>query len=92
MIKVKNINGTSDNKPPKGYSSWEEWWEEKKGRKFDTCSCHDCTNNAEVGAHVQKSSFYSNKWYIVPLCKACNNKAKDEVFEVREYDLEEVNQ
>ena len=30
MIKVHNLNGTTDNKPPRGYESWKEWWEERK--------------------------------------------------------------
>ena len=91
MIKVKNLNGTTDNAVPKGYSSWEKFWESKKGRDFDTCSCKDCTNKAKVGAHVKKANSTDNKWYIIPLCISCNNKPKNEVFEVREYDLVAVN-
>lgn len=90
MALVKNLNGTSDNNPPAGYVSWREWWEVKKGRKFSTCSRSDCSKSAEVGAHVQKVG-PSNKWYIVPLCKGCNNEKKDLVFEVRDEDLEPIN-
>jgi hypothetical protein len=91
MIKVKNLNGTSDNTPPKGYTSWRSWWEAKKGRKFDTCSCSGCKSSATVGAHVQKASSTDKSWYIVPLCSSCNKKPKSEEFEVREYDLVAVN-
>ena len=92
MIKVKNLNGTSDNAPPAGYSSWKQWWEEKKGRKFGTCSCGDCNSSAEVGAHVQKAYSTDLKWYIVPLRTGCNVGKKNVIFEVRENDLEPVNQ
>jgi hypothetical protein len=90
MTKVKNLNGTSDNKAPSGYTSWRNWWETKKNRKFSTCSCVDCIKNAEVGAHVQKVG-PSDKWYIVPLCNSCNVGKKNLVFEVRDNDLEPVN-
>jgi hypothetical protein len=92
MIEVKNLNGTTDNDPPEGYSTWKEFWEDKKEKDFSTCSCKDCSNDAEVGAHVKKANSSDNKWYIVPLCTSCNHKTKDEVFEVREYDLVPVNQ
>lgn len=91
MIKVKNINGTSDNTPPRGYLSWKSWWETKKNRKFNSCSCSGCINSATVGAHVQKAGSPDRKWYIVPLCAACNKKPKGEEFDVREYDLVAVN-
>ena len=92
MTKVKNLNGTSDNDPTKkGYSSWKEFWEEKKGKKFSSCSCSGCLKSASVGAHVQKDSLADRKWYIVPLCISCNVSKKDEVFEVRDNDLVAVN-
>ncbi|CAA7603141.1 Hypothetical protein DEACI_3964 [Acididesulfobacillus acetoxydans] len=91
MVKVKNLNGTGDNTPPGGYSSWKEWWESKKRRRFGICSCDDCSSRAEVGAHVQKVSSTDRSWYIVPLCVACNKKPKAEVFEVRGSDLEAAN-
>ena len=53
-IEVHNLNGTSDNEPPKSFALWKDWWEEKKGEQFDQCSNRDCKNDAEVGAHVQK--------------------------------------
>jgi len=53
---VHNLNGTSDNRPPKGYHSWRRWWEDKSGRNFGSCSCYECESGdpAEFGAHVQK--------------------------------------
>ena len=91
MAQVKNLNGTSDNHPPIGYSSWKEWWEKKKGRSFNYCSCKECTNKAIVGAHVQKAYDTDRKWYIVPLCTECNVSKKNMVFEVSDFDLEPVN-
>lgn len=72
---VKNLNGTSD-REPKGFNSWKEFWEDKKGKSFDYCSNLECCEIAEVGAHVQKVGYEESKeWYIVPLCKGCNNKS-----------------
>ena len=53
MIKVKNLNGTSDNRVPSGYSSWLEYWEKKTGKKAGECG--HCPERAYVGAHVQKA-------------------------------------
>ncbi|NMB34416.1 MAG: hypothetical protein GX992_09380 [Clostridium sp.] len=89
MTKVKNLNGTSDRTPPKGYSSWREWWETKKGRKFDDCSCQGCAYRAKHGSHVQKVSGPRN-WHIVPLCETCNLGKKDREFYVRDADLEPI--
>ena len=72
--------------------TWKEFWEDETGRKFGMCSCKDCTSRAEVGAHVQKSDSTDHKWYIVPLCKADNNKASWEHFEVKTADLVPVNE
>lgn len=91
LTKVHNLNNTTDRIPPKGYATWRDWWEDRKGRKFDTCSCSDCTSAAEVGAHVQKHISTDRKWYIVPLCRRCNTKNSSESFYVRDYDLEPIN-
>lgn len=78
MIKVKNIHGTSKERystPPHGYSSWIDYWKKKSGFYFpDYCTCEDCLNKAEVGAHVIKVNSDNRKWYIVPLCSSCNHK------------------
>lgn len=92
MMKVKNLNGTSDNKVPSGYISWKDWWEKKSGKTFSTCSCSGCSESAKVGGHVQKNLQSDRSWYIVPLCNSCNVAKKDIVFEVRDADLEPVAQ
>jgi|SRR5690554_3871063 len=88
IVKVKNLNGTSNRRPPYGYVSWKDWWEKQKGRKFYQCSKYLCTKKAEVGAHVQKDYLYDRRWYIVPLCPACNLQSSSVTFHVKSNDLE----
>ena len=90
MIAVQNVSSTSKKQAPKGYSTWKEWWESRKGRKFSTCSSIGCTNLAEVGAQVKKSEVVDRMWYIVPLCKSCSQISGTEPFHVRYYDLEAI--
>lgn len=85
---VRNINGTS-NRKPKGFNSWKDFWEHYKNEEFFICSNRRCLNLAEVGAHVQKvGSSSSKEWYIVPLCKSCNNSTDE--FAVSRNDLVRV--
>ena len=73
-MKVYNINGTSDNTCKCG--SWKQHWINFSGQKWPKCCCEkNCSNSAEVGAHVQKVNG-SMRWYIVPFCKKHNNKAQ----------------
>lgn len=74
-MKVKNINGTSDNDCT--CKGWLTHWENFSGKKAGMCVEKSCTNNATVGAHVQKDSA-DRSWYIIPLC-AIHNKQADEV-------------
>jgi hypothetical protein len=85
-IPVKNLNGTSNSVPKGGYLTWKAYWEKEMQKPFGTCSCKQCSNLAEVGAHVKKVGT-DNKWYIVPLCKSCNGKSSEDEFEVRAEDL-----
>ncbi len=80
---VKNLNGTSNNRVPCGYTSWLDFWEKKSGKKARECAC--CYKNAEVGAHVQKANSDDRSWYIVPLCCHCNCISSSEEFTV--YDI-----
>ena len=68
-VKVHNINGTADNTCKCG--SWKAHWERynEKGRAWPTyCVATGCLKRATVGAHVQKESSSSAKWYIIPFC------------------------
>ncbi len=72
-VKVKNINGTSQNSCPCG--SWLNHWKKMSGKAAYYCSVTDCHESVEVGAHVQKDGGTDASWYIVPMCKKHNAKA-----------------
>ena len=80
-VEVKNLNGTSD-KQCVSCGSWLEHWEHKNENEADKCVAKNCSNDAQVGAHVKKVGSKDNHHYIVPLCKGCNNKSSEETFEV----------
>jgi hypothetical protein len=69
-VKIRNINGTSDN-PKCPCGTWLKHWEKYTGIEFPACAEASCRENAEVGAHVQKLGS-DRSWYIIPLCKAHN--------------------
>lgn len=72
-MKVRNINGTSQNACKCG--SWLKHWEKFGGKSAPTyCSESSCTEKELVGAHVQKDTSTDKSWYIVPLCKKHNAK------------------
>lgn len=76
MPRVKNINGTSQNKCSCG--SWLKHWERFSGQLALLCIEKNCLNMDLVGAHVQKAGAYDSKWYIIPLCNS-HNKSKEEL-------------
>lgn len=79
VVKVKNLHNTGDRKPV-GYNSWLEYWEAKSGEKATECNSVTCSAKTDlVGAHVIKAGSLDGKWYIIPLCKACN-KRNDEFY------------
>lgn len=59
MIKVKNLNGTSDNKVHAGYSSWFDFWEKKTGKEASKCSHGGCAKKATDGVHIQKAGHFN---------------------------------
>ena len=72
-MKVKNVNGTTDNTCKCG--SWLEHWKKFSGQALPaSCRESSCTKGPDVGAHVQKDSSTDKSWYIVPLCKDHNGK------------------
>lgn len=85
-MKVKNVNGSSRFPKPADFDSWLDYWEYYKGKlKFDTrYNCPACGEaffrNGFVGAHVHKVSSSDESWYIVPLCRGCNQR--DDSFDV----------
>ena len=77
---VKNVNGSGRYSAPSGYSSWLEYWEANAGREVTFCGAHGCLDTDLVGAHVQKAYSNDTTWYIVPLCRSCNQRT--DTFEV----------
>ncbi len=70
-MKIRNINGTSDNTCKCG--SWLDHWKKFSGLSISIyCPVLSCYEKTEVGAHVQKDNSTDNSWYIVPLCKSHN--------------------
>ena len=70
-MKVKNINGTSQNICKCG--SWLDHWKKFSGQSLPShCLEQKCLQKPEVGAHVQKNSSTDSSWYIIPLCKTHN--------------------
>lgn len=79
MIKVKNINNTSDNKC--FCSSWLDHWKKFSNQALPSfCSEVNCRKSPEVGAHVQKDVSSDNAWYIIPLCKDCNGRKGESIY------------
>jgi hypothetical protein len=72
-IRVHNLNGTSDNSAPYPYCSWIRFWKSYRPGLIPT-HCPRCGKLLydPVGAHVQKDTLLDRKWYIVPICRGCN--------------------
>ena len=88
MIRVKNINGTSNTTCKCG--SWLKHWKNFSGQITICCIEPSCTNIKLVGAHVQKANSTDNEWYIIPLCKE-HNKNQDELDVLDTYALVSAN-
>jgi len=77
MVKVKNINGTSDTFCKCG--SWLRHWRNFSGQTYIYCAEKSCHRTDLVGTHVQKGGDSTDQnWYIVPLCKT-HNESKGEI-------------
>lgn len=77
-MKVKNINGTADNKC--NCSSWlEHWVKFAKQSLPQYCAEKSCLESPEVGAHVQEITPGNTDWFIVPLCKGHNGKVGETI-------------
>ena len=91
FVQVKNLSGTSDDRPPLPWSSWLEYWEFCTRRKAIKCSVISCNNNPDVGAHVVNNDSIDFNVYIVPLCYEHNNKSDENTFVVNRKDLVCIN-
>jgi hypothetical protein len=73
-MRVKNIENTSNDAC--GCPSWKHHWKKSSGQSGDFCAVADCSNLAEVGAHVQRQDKSADRYrYIAPLCKFHNAQA-----------------
>lgn len=77
-MKVKNINGTTDNTCRCG--TWIDHWKNYSSQALSKyCSEEQCPEKPEVGAHVQKDNSSDSSWYIVPLCKKHNGETNKSI-------------
>lgn len=81
-VRVRNIKGTSDENPPKGFESWIAYWEFKMKREIpNKCKCPGCNKFCDKkdieGCHVERISYnmFIEGRYIMPLCKQCNHRS-----------------
>jgi hypothetical protein len=73
-VKLKNINGTSNNNCKCG--SWIIHWEKFSGQTTGYCQATGCNNKNPLGAHVQKGGGSADQcWYIYPLCDSHNKQS-----------------
>ncbi|MDR2575845.1 MAG: hypothetical protein LBC52_05315 [Treponema sp.] len=78
---VRNLQ-EKPHSPTCACDNWIEHWERNSGKKADICSAFICSKSAEVGGHVQKRNINDDNWYIIPICKSCNNELGQE-YEVK---------
>lgn len=91
-MKIKNITGSSKvSAKPKHFNSWLQFWEHFAGKVIPRDESRICPACGKAvlgknfdGCHVQKVNSTDQKWYIVPLCDACNQRKDqpdvDEIF------------
>ena len=79
MARVKNLEHTADRNPPKGFTSFKEFYSYRRSFWPTQCACLGCNKSADVGGHVKKVGLYDNSWYIIPLCYYHNNQFGQEL-------------
>lgn len=86
VVKVKNLNGTSDKTPSCGCNSWIDHWMRNSGSGV-VVTCRACGNvDILLGGHVKIMDCEDRREYIIPICSSCNN-TKDKEFYVESGDL-----
>lgn len=74
-MKVINLQAASDSRC--NCDTWLDHWKNFSEQNISTCVVINCDNNAEVGGHVKQINIIRDNWYIIPLCKKCNNRRYD---------------
>lgn len=72
-MKVKNLNGNTAAKCK--CSSWLAHWLRYSGQRASKCSVLGCTHTDLVGGHIQLEGGFDSAWYVIPICKSCNQKS-----------------
>jgi hypothetical protein len=81
--RVKNLKGTADN-AASCCGTWIAHWRKNTGSGRTTCAAKGCSQDADVGAHVQrKHGNAAAAWYIVPLCRGCNSSWNNDEFRLK---------
>ena len=83
-MELDNLEKKWGGKYPYAILSWRRNWDdltvffqfplEIRNTIYVCASCGNGCYHDLVGAHVQKVNSNDKKWYIVPLCKSCNQK------------------
>jgi hypothetical protein len=74
---VKNVNGTAENNCHG--ESWLDHWKTYSGQRANYCVVKGCGGRSEAGGHVQACGTTDDNVYIIPLCRACNDKHGQEM-------------
>ncbi|RNA30985.1 hypothetical protein BpHYR1_033016, partial [Brachionus plicatilis] len=69
---AKNCVGSSDDRAPTR-GGRIELWERETNRSRKKCSFLGCSNDAEVGGHINIKGRPRNEIYIAAICYSCNN-------------------
>lgn len=86
MVNVINLHHGTDEG-----TRYVRQWEAYKSREAKGCANINCNNHpsydAMQGAHVRITDGDDDRWYITPLCHACNSDSNDEKMVVYKEDL-----
>lgn len=59
--------------------SWLEHWKQYSGQRANYCVVTGCGGRPEAGGHVQERGTMDENVYVIPLCRACNDKKGQEM-------------
>ncbi len=71
--RAKNFVGSSCDRISGG---WINRWSEIVNREPGRCSFYGCSNDAEVGGHLDVNRRSEEYYYIAPICKQCNGSSE----------------
>ena len=74
---VKNLSSFEENRCH--CESWLDHWRKYSGQRTNYCVVRKCGGKPEVGGHVQVCGTPDDNLYVLPLCRACNDKKGQEI-------------